>query len=307
MANLNDSRSKVMSFIDRVNAENLEKHDMDDINNSVEVKLRKLNRCKEDAKRQCVDYLMSDVYKKAVPLSADYKTAYRDSMNSEFPNFIAKTYPDGLAYYIKECIKKSPFAKKITEAVDKFVDDVYADKEENIEDIDPAELVFRSSDEDNQRKLDIIGKDLNISDISDVINTNVQNSIISEVRRARDEKNKLKEFEDNLKNDPAINSKEAVEAALEMEFAKDSPFFTPTLFEGIMINKMNSIDKNMDVPNLYDAIKEYTNTPTESTIENLTFVESVKEYTCLNILKAFKFESFNPSDITRLAEMYAEA
>lgn len=306
MANLIDSRDKVMSFIDRVNAENEKKKDMDDFTNSLDFKLRRLDRCKEDAKKQCIDYLMSDVYKKAVPLSADYKTAYCDKMNGEFPSFISKTYPDGLAYYIKECIKKSPFARKITEAVDKFVNDEYADKEENIEDIDPAELVFRSSDEDNQRKLDVIGKELNIDDISDIINDNVKNSIISEVKRARDEKNKLKELEDNLKNDPAINSKEAVEAALEMAYAKENPFFTPTLFEGIMINKMNTLDKNEDVPNLYDAIKEYTNTTTDSTIENLTFVESVKEYTCINILKAFKFESFNPSDITRLAEMYAE-
>ena len=57
---------------------------------------------------------------------------------------------------------------------------------------------------------------------------------------------------------------------------------------------------------LYDVMSEFRDND-ETSESDYAFVEAVKEYTCLSMLKGLKFESFTKDDISRLAEMYAES
>ena len=90
-------------------------------------------------------------------------------------------------------------------------------------------------------------------------------------------------------------------------------FYQPSLFEGVMINKMNSVTAESAASTyLYDTLEDYG--VTENTVdkfatpEEIAFVESVREYTLLNIAKSLKLESCfgNLSSIRELAMEYAQ-
>ena len=49
----------------------------------------------------------------------------------------------------------------------------------------------------------------------------------------------------------------------------------------------------------------FTDVDTESIMDH-AFVEAVKEYTALSMLRALKLESFSYSDVERLADAYAQ-
>lgn len=322
--------NKVLSFMDQIEKEQNYKDELDGLHNTPEYKLRKLEQCKDDAKEYCYNNILSKIYKDAIPLNDDYKTAYADSLSDDMKNFIAKRSPYGITYYVKEAIRKgSSFAKKMQEAVENLVDNEYYDKAVNIDDVDPEELIFKSTD-DVQKKLDIIGKDLEIDDITNIIHDNVKQSALSEITRAKQEKENIKKLEEELKNDVNMNSKEAVESALEFNGINTKKFYTPTLFKGMMIEKVNEIKAN---PNfepfyLYNTMDVFKESPASEesvqageegsneevsekeeqalgTTNEIAFIEAVKEYTALNVVKALKLESFSKMDIDNLAQEYA--
>lgn len=306
----------VRKYMDQVISNEQREKEFNELRNTTNAKLRMLDKCKHDAKEECLSHILSHIYRNACPLNDEYKNAYCDDLNKDFPNFMNKTYPHDLSFYIHECMKKgSPFAKRIMEAVDTLVDNEYRDKELNIDDINPDELIFKTTD-DIQKKLDVISDDIGANDISEAIRQNVKDSAISEIRRAKQEKESIKSFEDQLKNDPQMTSPAAVEAAVEMFDIKEhgfrSKFYTPTLFEAVMINKINDINRKretgefVEMP-LYDTMKEYKENFEEVTPNDYAFVETLKEYTCISMLKNLKFESFTKQDIEDLANMYAES
>ena len=90
-------------------------------------------------------------------------------------------------------------------------------------------------------------------------------------------------------------------------------FYQPSLFESVMINKMNHVASESAMSTyLYDTLDMYG--VTESTMdrfatpEEIAFVESVREYTLINIAKSLKLESCfsNLSQIRELAMEYAQ-
>ena len=129
---------------------------------------------------------------------------------------------------------------------------------------------------------------------------------------AKKEKEDINNLEKELANDINVTTKEAVDNILELKGYTESKTFEPTLFQGIMIGKLNEFTK-MQESGRFDG--EYTfNTLTEyglpendgkSSIEEMAFIESVKEYTKLNILKALKLESFDKYKVSDLANEYA--
>ena len=276
------SEGKVLSFMDDIDKRTDLDREKDELRNSLDGKLKLLDRCKQDAKDQCIDVIFSKIYNDATPFNDEYKTAYRDDLTGGFRNFIGSKSDKGMDYYIREAIKRSPFAKRIVEAVDNMIEDEYRTKEMNIENINPEELVFKSTD-DTTKRLDIINKELSGDDISEQIRNQVKQTALSEIRRAKEEKEGLKKMEEELAKDPSITTQNAVETALELRGVKDTKFYTPSLFEGVMINKYN---------HLMQDVKEgkYVDTPLYGTMD--VFKEEAVVESVMDIFKTSVFTKF---------------
>lgn len=318
MSTFENREKKVQSFIEAVQEQRLMKEEEDAFRNSTDYKLKELDKCMTGAKDICLDQIFSKLYKDAIPLSDGYKDAYADDLDAAFKDFMASRCPEGMEYYVKEGLKrKSPFAKKVLEAVDNLVKDQYNDKAMNIEDVKPEDLVFNSTD-DVQRKLNIIGQDLAIPEIAQRVKDNVRQTALSEITRAKKEKEEIKNIEAELANNVNMDTPEKVQEAMELRGLGETKDYVPSLFEGIMISKMNKISplyesgENTEVFT-YEALKEYgMETPVSESGESfasvgeLAFIESVKEYTALSILKALKLESFDKYVVADLAQEYAQ-
>jgi hypothetical protein len=311
----NNGKNKVFDFMEKV-AEEQEMSIEDDIfNNSPLRKLRLSNREQEKAKDVCVDNIFMALYKDAVPLNNYYKDAYGSELDKGYHDFVNKMNPKGMNYYIQENPRKnnSRFARDVLEEVDKLVDNKYREKELNIDDVKPEELVFKN-DEDNQRRLDVIGKNLSVPEISQAIKDNVTKIALSEITRAKKEKEDNKSLEAELANNPEITSQEAVENAIALKRGADVVNYMPSLFEAIMINKTNkyyTLYENGNMPRkyTYNALSYFTDNFAESTEtagpDELAFIEAVEEYTMWSMLKALKLESFNKYRLRDLADDYA--
>lgn len=314
-----DRENKVLSFMEQVQEAKLVKEEEDAFNQSIDYKLKVLDKCEQDGRNICLDTIFAKIYKDAIPLNDEYKQAYVDDLDASFKDFMAFRCPKGIEYYVKEGLrKKSPFAKRVLEAVNNLVEDEMRNKAMNIEDIDTKELVFNNT-EDIHKKLDVIGQDLSVPEISQAIKDNVKQTAISEITRAKAQKDELKSIENELVNDININTEESVREALEFRGLTNTKDYIPTLFEAVLINKINKIQplyESGQLQNvyLYGAVADYGKEENVSesseisfaSMEDLAFVEAVKEYTGLSMLKALKLESFTKSYISDLAQEYAQ-
>lgn len=311
MANITEN--PVISFMDDLDKEDSYNKDINDIRNSHNIKLRILDKCKEDAKQQCMDRIIGNIYKDAIPFNDEYKAAYPDEMQNDFKDFINRqANPNDYLWYIKECLKRNnQFMTRMQEAVDEIITNHYADKELNIDQVNPDDLVFKA-DDNLLRKIDVVGKELGSDDISYAIKDNVKQAVLSEINRAKAEKSELKNLENELANDNTVTTPAAVESALSISrFGKDR-FYTPTLFESMVIYSYNNLKKEeangtYESKNTYGVLKEFTENESIESDEMLdrAFIEAVKEYTCFSILSALKMESFTPKQISEIAMDYA--
>ena len=314
-----NSKNKVLNFMEAVQEQKVMQEEEDAFKQSTDYKLKTLDKCMDTAKDVCLDSIFANLYKDAVPLNDDYKAAYADDLDNAFKDFMATRCPKGLEYYVKEGLKRnSPFAKKVLEAVDDLVKNEYHDKAMNIEDVSPDDLVFRTTD-DTQKLLNIIGQDLQVPEIAQAVKDNVKQTALSEIIRAKKEKEELKNIEAELANDVNIDTTEKVQEALELRGIGQTKDYNPSLFGGIMINKLNKImplyeSGQMQEVYTYNVLADYgketqVNESGECNYadpEELAFIEAVKEYTGLSILKALKLESFNKYTVADLAQEYAQ-
>lgn len=320
MSTFAESENRVLNFMEAVQEQKVMQEEEDTFQQSTDYKLKTLDKCMDSAKDVCLDTIFAQLYKDAVPLNDEYKTAYADDLDTAFKDFMATRCPKGMEYYVKEGLKKnSPFAKKVLEAVDDLVKKEYNDKAMNIEDLKPEELMFHSTD-DTQKKLDIIGQDLNVPEIAQAVKDNVKQTALSEITRAKKEKEDMKNIESELANDVNLDTPEKVQEAMELRGIGQTRDYVPSLFNGIMINKLNKITPMYESGQLqdvytYGALSDYgkESNVTESgdtefaSPEELAFIEAVKEYTGLSILKALKLESFDKYRVADLAQEYAQA
>lgn len=305
-----NTENKVLNFMDKVKQQrDMEKQEAD-FRNSTNYKLKCLDRCQADAKGVCLDALFSKLYKDALPLHDDYKVAYGDDLDAEFRDFINDRCPKGMEYYVRDAAcKGSKCAIKLLEKVESLVNEKYRDKAMHIENCDPEDLVFKM-DDDGQNKIDVIYVNLGLSDVSKAIRDNVKSTAVSEIMRAKKAKDEAREFEKELAADITVTSESVIEHKMNLKGMKDTRTFQPSLFQGIMIGKVNEFMES-EVPNLYGAVNAYrnlddeTDVTTESSNEEYAFVESIKEFTKLNIIKALKFEKFSLNDIRSMASEYA--
>lgn len=315
--NFKNSESKVMSFMEHVQEEMLIAAQNDDFLNSTDYKLKKLNQCENEGRCICLDTILRSIYKDAIPLNDDYKTAYTTDIDNHFDTFMKKRCPQGIEFYVKEGIRRnSPFAKKVLEAVDNLVQSVTNPMGMDIENIDQQNLVFKSND-DLTQKIDNIKDNLNTKEISEIVAKQVGDTVKSEILRAQASKKELANIEDELANDIKVRDQESLDNALEYRDMNQPVDYKPSLFEAVMINKTNELQKlyeNGDVDKYYTygALDEYRTEANDdklhfASLEELALIESVKEYTALSILKALRLESFNKYEVDELAQEYAQA
>ena len=303
---------KVIGFLDRAKDAREQEAQKKAFRNTSEYKLKMLDREEDKANGVCLDAIFSSIYKNALPLNDDYKVAHGEDLDAEMRDFINCRCPKGMEYYVKEGIKKgSRPAAKIMESAQKLVREFYEEKALNIAEIPAEDLVFQTGD-DLQQKIDVVNQDLGIDDVAQVIRDNVKSSAISEITRAKKEKEDLRQLEHDMIDDMKIKSEAAIDERLERAgYTKN--VYTPTLFQGMMIGSLNKLQAmeaagTLETVNLYDALEEYGIVKEDgeaSTLEERAFVEAVKEYTKFSIIRALNLESFGKRDISDLAVDYA--
>lgn len=305
------NEGKVLSFIDQIEADRQQKVQDTEFTNSMEYKYKCLNKAKEDCKKQCLTKIFEKFYRNAIPLNDEYKTAYCDDLNSDIPGFVKSRGYDDLVYYVGEAMRKgSKAACRIMESVQAIVDESFKDKEMNIADYQASDLVFKM-DDNIEKKIDVTTQDLEMDDLSQIIANNVKSTAAAEIKRAKREKDNAKALESELANDLSITNESAIDFALELRGLKDKKVFQPSLFEGIMIGKLEQVsmmsESTTNSVYLYNALADYGMGENTSFAipEEIAFVESVREYTLLNISKALKLENFNLGMIREMAQDYA--
>ena len=302
---------RLLDFIDNIENEEKNKKAESDFKNSDTYKLRMIDKSRDEAKKEYLTKVLSDTYRDAIPLNDEYKVAYKDDIDKCFRDFLNERCPQGVEYYIKEAIKKnSGFAKKVLEAVNHLVDEKYNKLSLKLEEVTDEDLVF-NNDKDEQKKVNVVGRELNTDEVASIVKDNVKQTAVSEIQRAKEEKEKLQAVEDELANDVKMNTPQKVEEAMRLK-GLGQGYYKPSLFNGIMISNMNKIQAKMESGDnceysTYNALKDYPMTLNESaTPQELAFIESVKEYTGYALVKALKLESFDMYKIDNLAQSYAQ-
>ena len=309
------NEEKIFNFIDTIEKERQDELADERFKTSDVYKRRIIDSAKENAANTCLSKIFEKFYIDAVPLNDDYKCAYHDGLCNDIHKFVSdRTDGKTLSYYVGEAIKSGSVpAKRIMESVTKIVDEYFADKEANLGDINTEDDLVFKMDDDTEQKLNVINRDLELDDLSQIISDNVRVTAASEIARAKAEKEKIKEVERELSDNLSVNNESAIETELELRGMSKKKFFQPSLFEGIMINKLNNVTaESASSTYLYDTLEMYGMTESAvdkfATPEEIAFTESVREYTLLNIIKSLKLENCfnNLQNIRDLATEYAQ-
>lgn len=316
MGSFEDRESKVLTFMEEVDLELRSRDIEDEYRNTDDYKLKVLKREKENCKDLCLDKVFRQIYKDAIPLNDDYKSANGSELDGCFDDFIQRKCPKGIEWYVKEGIKKkSPFATRVLEAVDELVANEFTKRALDVDKLTEKDLIF-SSEDDVRQRADEINEELGAKEISNVIGQNVKDTAMSEITRAKREKERQRVLEDELSNDARMVDTTAIESYLQLHDMEQSGDYTPTLFEAVMIDSMRKVNdmENTDNIYLYNAMSEYgrdesafesvENPVHFATPEELAFVEAVKEYTGLSMLKALRLQQFTPERVAALTTEY---
>ena len=299
-----EGKDRVLDFINSVDKEKENEAKMNAFRHSDVYKRNFMDRECEKGKEECLKHIVQTCYKNATPLSDEYK----DAFYNDFSDCIDKHCPDGLLFYFREGIRKGTCGercKKMVEAVCKEMDQAYCDMRACPEKYDENDLVFRM-DPEMQTRMDLLSKDLELDDISELINQSVKSSAESEIRRAKEEKEKAKELEKELANDMSVTSESAIERELDLRNLRQPKFFQPTLFQGIMIDFTEQADSLPMDSYTYHALEAYGMDGEENSPMYTAFVETVKEYTWNVFEDAFLHKSKRSvMDNKRLALEYA--
>lgn len=288
MINQIDQReSKVMDFINAKNKEHEKATAFDNINNSPEIKLRKLNDECEKGKSLCIDAILAKVYKDALPFDDPKKNCSDDEAIADIQNYIAgRTCGKNSEYYVREAIKRnnSTVLKGILTEAEKMTKSFYKEKAKDIGKINIADLNFNNNIDDSG--ISKITKKLELDEISDIIRNNVKNAIDAEAEKAKRETEYNQKLEDMLTNDTSVNDDASMESAIEKFNAIKQPtVYQPSLFEAL-------------------TIKHAGNKMLESTMNGF-FHEAVHDYTLLNISKALKLENFTVESVRKMANEFS--
>lgn len=305
-----DRRNKVFAFMESIELEREALAEDERFMNSPEMKMKKLNDEKEKGRRYCINKIMTSMYKNALPLSNDYKIAYGDELQGEIQDFISNN-PMERDYYVTDTYANSPAMRRINKTVTDLIESKFEDIENNIDSVDSDKIEFKP-DEQLDDVIQRISDDMGIDDVTNTINNNVKSVAQNEIERAKNDKETRKDIERQLAENLNITTKEAVDNYLELHDLNSKRDFKPRLFQGIMIGKTRELMEKYECgeyhnKSLFNALETFNHHDREDSgpMEE-AFVESVKEFTKLSILKSLKLDDMNFYKTDSLASKYSQ-
>ena len=285
---INARQSSMMDFIDKRNEEAVKQAQADALNNNPVIKQRKLDDEYKKGKSMCIEAILAKVYKDALPFDDPKKNCSDDEARDSIHNFIdARTGGKGAEYYVREAIKRtnSSLLKNILTEAEKMAKEFYAEKTKDFGNINVKDLNFKITDKDED--VNKITKNLELDELSQIIQNNVQTAIQIEKQRAENEAKHNKEIEDALAADMSVVDDASMESAMaKLQPINQPKIYQPSLFEGIMLGKAKHVTESVGTD---------------------VFSEAVHEFTKLNIIKALKLERFDLNSVRSLANSYARA
>ena len=267
-----DKKQEVINFMDEVNRQKEFDDSVAAHNALPEVKLRKLHETKGKAVNACLNNVLGTVYKKSLPMNdlLNSQTCVNgcirryvnpSELEGQFTNFISdRCCGHDTLYYIHEALKRNPGnlgVKSLLEGVEKIVNEQYMDKELNPETITDDDLEFKITP-DTQNKIDDLIRSLELDDLSEVIKSNVKTSTVNEINAAKKEKEDRMKLEEELSLDNDMSTESAIEKFLEIKNVKRDPLYQPSLFEGVMMSKYNTMQDTTDENLFVEDVSVYT-------------------------------------------------
>ena len=241
-----------------------------------------------DTKEDCASRVICKVYQDAIPMDDEYKYENSEEIQAGFRSYLLRKDANGVYSYIQNASKKSAPAKMLLEAVDDAVEHFFHKYYEDLQNTDVDEKLV--SDTDVKSMAEQITSDLDYDQISQIIKDNVEHAVQTEVNQTKAEDEKVKELEQQLANDPNIVTEEAINQAMHRAGYGKKKVYEPSLFNGIMIGRTTILeDVGVD----------------EASIGKEAFVESVMEYTGLELLSVMKMQPLNFAQQKELAREYA--
>lgn len=281
------SREKIFNYIDTIKRERQLQEEENSVMESESYKLRKITENTECCKNAVIGRILGKLYVDSLPLDDDYKGVQSDNLQNEMVEYIKD---NGGSQYLEKAIKKTGSNKlqKILETANKISARYAMDKESNLETISSKDLDYNPTQEDD-KDIDNTVDTLEFDDIADIVRTNVKNTILSEIDRAKQNEERQQLLQNDLANDENITSNEDIDNAVES--VGESTFYEATLFEAMMMKNVTNYVKEG-----YD----------DSHASDLSLSKSTKELTKLNVLSTLKLESYSKQDLTNLRDKYLQ-
>lgn len=261
--------------------------------NSSSAKINKIYKKKEETKKDLVESLLTRLYKRSLPFNDEYKATYDSELGEQFQTFMKPYCKNGSVYdYILSAKNHgSRPAKLLLESVDESVERFFNHFYENIDEANVDEIEMDDSSKENE--IHNISLKMDYDQIGNIIMNNVKTTIMKEKQMADEEEKKIKEIEEQLSKDPKMVTESAIDTELRRHGLRGK-VYSPTLFNGIMINKFNLFTESDD--NLSDT-----------DIQQMAFTESIKEYTGLSLLSTLSLENISGNNYYNLAHRYARS
>lgn len=283
MDNQLDNKQKFIDFMNNYKKINSDMEQLDRVQNSDLVKNRQLSKEVEGGKSKVIDEILGKIYKDALPFEDPERSCSPETLGNVMRDFINKRCGKDSEYYVREAIKKnnSPTLKKILLEAETRSKDFLKNKGKNIGHIDIASITFKPLED---KELEDISRRMSLDEISNVIHNNVQTSLQNEIDKAKKEEEYNKQIQDELAKNDEVKDETSMESALsKMKPYRKQKVYQPSLFESILIGNGRVM--------------------TEASTKEV-MMESIREFTKLNLVKALKLESFNISNIKKMADSY---
>lgn len=260
--NLDENKSRLNRYLDRLNAYNKDKEFRDNLEKDPDARNMAIDKACKKCEIVSLDKMLGKIYNDAIPIEDGVADIDRDI--SDYVN--AKTHGKDTEYYIKEAIRKnhSPFLTKMCEAA-KTMAKKHRSRKENMIEVNPSvtlnELENYRFDNTENNNLKDITSDMGFDEVSEVIRNNVKATIQDEFDKTENEQEQVKALEDELAGNDEIVDNETMESAISKELFKrgyDERLHQPSLFEGVLqYYTENFSDKKNDLI-LNKAICDYT-------------------------------------------------
>lgn len=277
----------VLDYINDVSNSNQETNRFNDYKMS-DTYINKVTNDYGTAKKEaCAREMVTGIYKDALPNNIEI----RDRAETDMNRFIDSKCPNGLYNYVtdsRNCALKDS-AKECCNSVDEACSDMRNNLKKCVKEsgmpLSDSDIEYAKSKADSKvnNDMDHIARRGSFSELSEAIHTNVTNAVRSSVEGAKETKRLNKRFENDLKDDLNVTTKESVDERLALKNHNGRKEYN--LFEAIFASEMGSL-VNESVEN----IAGYYN---DLNLNERAMLESVAEYTKHSVWKALRLDTYD--------------